>query len=440
MYRGLLSKIFHAKPLTMMDHEINRNRLNIFPVHKARKGVYPTYSESHRDQKGRIGDLVITTYYRFYFMICQVKNIAWRKKMKKKKIMNIGVDLHKVQMTNCFYVNEEKNKTKEYALTESAYQNFIADLKMLKEKKYFIKLAVETTGNSEYFINQIKSYVDSWIVINTKQAKDLIKSHKKTDKNDAYTIAFLLSKDIFVKKYTVQFSSEKSKELRRMLHSRNILVKSRTGLKNQIHGILLGRGEETKKRFLNSKKGRENLKNMNYPEQCLLNALIESLELLNVEIEKFENLIEKKVQEFSDMYRIITSAPGFGLLSAAALIAGIDDIKRFETKEQLSSYCGLVPYVNNSGDKVSHGRITKDGPNYMRVALVQGVLAMMRSKNMKHNPIIKRYQKIKNAKCAGKAIIATARKMLTIFWTLLQRNEEFDVCYRTDRKKLEQMA
>ena len=349
-----------------------------------------------------------------------------------KKIF-IGVDLHKHQITVCYLSNDGAERIEVYFFSENGINSFIKELELLKSCDYILELAVETTGNSEYFYNQIKSYVDKIIVLNTLKLKPIMKSYKKTDKNDCRIIAFFLSKDM-LEGYTVNMPSEEAKTLRRLLKSRHILMKARIGIKNQIHGILLGYGEETKKRFLTSKKGRNALRNMNYPDQNILNILIDNIDTLDKQIIEIENEIEDKVKSRSREDEIIQSLPGFGKIISASIIAGIDNIERFDESKSLTSYVGLVPYINNSGDEIRHGKITKTGPAYMRTALVQAVLAMLRSKEMKDHPLVLNYYKMKENKCAGKAIIATARKLLSIIWTLLKRNETFDINYYYNSK------
>lgn len=350
-----------------------------------------------------------------------------------KKIF-IGVDLHKHQITVCYLSNEGKQIIEVYYFSNKGIEVFIKHLKLLKEDGYYLELAVETTGNSEYFYNQIKTYVDKAIVLNTLKLKPIMKSYKKTDKNDCRIIAFFLSKEM-LEGYTVNMPSEEAKALRRLLKTRFILMRARIGIKNQIHGILLGNGEETKKRFLTSKKGRDKLREMNYPEQKILKMLINNIDNLDKQIGEIENEIEKKVKSRSREDEIIQSLPGFGKIISASIIAGIDNIDRFEDSKSLTAYVGLVPYVNNTGEEVRHGKITKTGPAYMRTALVQAVLAMLRSKEMRNHPLVINYYKMKESKCSGKAIIATARKLLSIIWTLLKRNETFDINYYYNSKE-----
>ncbi len=67
-----------------------------------------------------------------------------------------------------------------------------------------------------------------------------------------------------------------------------------------------------------------------------------------------------------------------------------------------------------------HGKITKTETAYMRTALVQEVLAMLRSKEVRNHPLVLNYYRMKETKCSGKAIIFTARKILCLIWTLLR--------------------
>ena len=47
------------------------------------------------------------------------------------------------------------------------------------------RLAVESTGNSRWFLNQLKESVKKIVVVNPRQFKVICESSKKTDKTDA---------------------------------------------------------------------------------------------------------------------------------------------------------------------------------------------------------------------------------------------------------------
>jgi len=70
---------------------------------------------------------------------------------------------------------------------------------------------------------------------------------------------------------------------------------------------------------------------------------------------------------------------------------------------------------------VHYGRITKMGNKIGRTTLVQSTLIAIR-----YNPYLKSfYLKLKTKKGSGKAIIATAKKLLTIIYRTLKYNWVF---------------
>ena len=84
-------------------------------------------------------------------------------------------------------------------------------------------------------------------------------------------------------------------------------------------------------------------------------------------------------------------------------------------------YAGIVPSQSQSGEKDYKGRITKVGSRNLRWILVQGAqLSVCLS-----NKLQKFYYKLAKKKSRSKAIIAVARKMLTIQWHMLTNKEPY---------------
>ncbi len=350
--------------------------------------------------------------------------------------MSIGVDLHKPQFTPCFMKPNGSSKTDVVYFKDGGLQVFRRKLAYYKRNGWKILLAVETTGNSEYFVSQIEDLVDEVRVLNTLKTKPLIKSHKKTDENDARAIAFLLSKGIFTDEYCVHIPSQNAKEMRVLLKTRRNLKRAKTATTNQIHGVMLGLGIETKKRFLASKKGRVRLREFEHKHQKVVNVLLDQIDAFDVQLKQVEATLAELAQEREAEMEIVKSIPGVGDTIATTLVASIDTVERFADPSKLTAHFGLVPFVNNSSDEVRHGRITKNGPAYVRTALVQAALAMVLRKDMQDHPLVKHYRYMQSKKCSGVAIIALARKIAKITWVLLKRREMFDV----NRRYRQQMA
>ena len=71
----------------------------------------------------------------------------------------------------------------------------------------------------------------------------------------------------------------------------------------------------------------------------------------------------------------------------------IDDVKRFNTAGEYSSYCGLVPSEHSSGNKIIHGRITKEGPTNLRTLYIQAAWAIMRRRINQNDPRLNKLRK-----------------------------------------------
>jgi transposase len=74
--------------------------------------------------------------------------------------------------------------------------------------------------------------------------------------------------------------------------------------------------------------------------------------------------------------------------------------------------------VSNSNETEHSGRITKRGTKLGRTTLIQCALIAQR-----YSPYLKKYyEKIKNRRGTGKAIVALARKFLGIIYRTLKNN------------------
>lgn len=118
---------------------------------------------------------------------------------------------------------------------------------------------------------------------------------------------------------------------------------------------------------------------------------------------------------------ILTTIQGIGFFSALLIYAEIGDINRFPNSKKLCSYAGLVPSIRQSGNRTIKGRITKEGNKLLRWVLVQCALIAVR----KDERFRKFYERIKAKKGPQKAIVATARKLLTVVYACLKNRTPY---------------
>lgn len=113
--------------------------------------------------------------------------------------------------------------------------------------------------------------------------------------------------------------------------------------------------------------------------------------------------------------------PGISYYSAMMIKAEIGDIRRFDSGEKLVSYAGLNPSVYQSGNTCITGHISKQGSKNLRWILVQTAnVAVMHDKTL-----ARFYQRLRKAKGHKVAVVATARKMLRIMYSMLKNNAKY---------------
>ena len=158
-------------------------------------------------------------------------------------------------------------------------------------------------------------------------------------------------------------------------------------------------------------------------ETCLfeLEIIVGEIRNLNEAIVKIDEQIKDKGSKL-DGHKNITSITGIGDTSAAIFLNTIGDIKYFKDDKALASYFGIVPRMRISNETVHMGRITKMGNKIARTALVQCTFVAIR-----HSPYLRAfYDRLKVKKGSGKAIIATARKLLGIIYNTLKNKWVFE--------------
>ena len=350
---------------------------------------------------------------------------------KEERRLCVGVDLHKTQFTvSALTEDGEVILQEEYRTTPDGYSEFIEEMHRYEEEGCSIELAVETTGNARFFKNQMEKEFFDVTVVNTNKFKVITYSTKKTDANDALTLAMYLQKEMLPEAH---LCSQTSEEIRRMLKTRRILVQSSVKIKNQIHGMLLGYGIETNAAQFQSKRKRQELMNdlaNHYYSDFTASSLEVMLNILDVladQIKDAEKQIETMVEDNEDV-ELLKTIPGVGKIGAATIASYTEDLERFDGDfKRFAAYIGIVPSVHNSNETVHLGHITKHGPQELRTAFVQVALGMIRaSKQTSDWRLIEEYRRKKTEKGSGRAIIALTRKIARIVFVMLENRETFN--------------
>jgi transposase len=121
---------------------------------------------------------------------------------------------------------------------------------------------------------------------------------------------------------------------------------------------------------------------------------------------------------------LLLTVPGIGWVLAYTIAAEVGDIARFGSPRKLAGYTGLCPRVYQSGESDRRGPLAKQGPKYLRWALVEAAVHAST-----HPAYRDRYQRTKTRvgkqRGAKVAQVDLARKLAEAIWHMLTRNQPF---------------
>ena len=162
-----------------------------------------------------------------------------------------------------------------------------------------------------------------------------------------------------------------------------------------------------------------------------LAALLDTI----VAVECAMRSIEERLQAFAEAdlrSQRLQRAGGIGLITATALSASVGEFDRFPSDRHFASSLGLTPREHSSGHVRRLGRVTKRGDVYLRMLLIHGARAVLRSAKVaaKKQQPLDRTRAWALALCArvghNKAAVALANKTARRLWAAEHHRASFD--------------
>jgi transposase len=259
-------------------------------------------------------------------------------------------------------------------------------------------------------------------IADAQKVKGLAPLACKTDKIDSLVLAVLSHRDLVA---AIWLPDPRIREERELARFRLHLVKHRSMLKHRIHSSLINFGKPCTVTDLFGVEGRKLLQRLEGPEPWRGN--ITASVMLIDDLERQIADINKRLRgghADHPYVPLLLSVPGIGWVLAFTIAAEIGEIERFSSPQKLTGYTGLCPRVNQSGDCDRRGPLTKQGPRYLRWALIEATMHAL-----KHPAYAERYQR--NKRRLGKqrgakvAQVDIARRLAHAIWHMLSRNQKF---------------
>ncbi|MEW5870356.1 MAG: IS110 family transposase [Chloroflexota bacterium] len=377
-----------------------------------------------------------------------------------------GLDVHKETIVACLLKGPIADKIK----SQSEIKEFGTQLNDLIALRDWLAghnchyVAMESTGiywQPVYAVLET-SLSDEMrlLVVNARHMKNV--PGKKTDMRDAEWIATLLRAGLLKGSFVPE---RDIRDLRQYTRYRKALIRDSTSQKNRIEKLLQASGfrlssflsdifgssglavmqqlvqvgsisEESLKTCL---KGRSRQKMgailsslngvLSLPQRHLLKMQLSHLKDLQDNLREVEEEIHNNFSQLEASRDLIDSVFGIDHTAAYAVLAEIGNkMDPFPTAQHICSWAGLAPGNHQSAGKKKKQRVNP-GNNYLKTILseVARVIAAHKSHYLSGW-----YWRLKQRTDSKRAIVALARKLLVIIYTMLKTGQPFD-----ERKFLE---
>lgn len=327
----------------------------------------------------------------------------------------IGLDLHKHTLEVCALDRRGKVLFRESVAVRREALEAFARAKLKRTDR----VAVEATTNTWAVADILRPFVAAVVVGNPLQVKAIAQAKVKTDKIDAQVLANLLRCEYLPEVWVPDAATQR---LRQLTTLRSAVVTDRSRLKNRIQSLLAQLLVVPPVKVLFTVAGLAWLRAVDLPAdvRATVDLYLRLYEAVDAELRKIDDQL-MALAYGDDRAKLLMTLPGIAHGVAVSLLAALGDISRFPDGDHAAGYLGLAPSTRQSGARCYHGHITKAGCPQTRGMLVQAVQAA----SDHPGPIGAFFRRLRKRKRYNVAVIATARKLVTIAYLMLKNNEPY---------------
>jgi len=335
-------------------------------------------------------------------------------------MLHAGLDLSRKKIDVCL-LSEHAEIVEEFAAPPDA-DGLRALARRVAVHREPVRAVIESMTGARFVHDRLEELGWEVLIADAAKVKGLAPLACKTDRIDARVMAVLSHRDLVPE---IWLPDPRVRREREQARFRMHLVKHKSSLKNRIHSTMITFGHPCPVTDLFGVAGRQLLDRLEVPApwRGTIDASILLIDDLERQIDRVNRELRAGGADHPYVPLLLT-VPGIGWVLAFTIAAEIGDISRFPTATKLVGYTGLCPRVNQSGDRDRRGPLTKQGPKYLRWAMLEATMHACR-----HDAYRERYQRTKQRlgkqRGAKVAQIDIARRLTEAVWHMLTRNQPF---------------
>jgi transposase len=335
-------------------------------------------------------------------------------------MLHAGLDLSRTRLD--FHLLDQEGVTVEVGAAPPDVDGLRALALRLRGYGQPIRGAIESMTGARFVHDQLELVGWDVEIADAVKVKGLAPLACKTDRIDAWVLAELCRRELVPAIWLPDPSVRAERERARFrLH----LVRHRSSLKQRVHATLLAHGTPCPVSDLFGVRGRKLLARLELPEPWAgtVEASLRLIDQLDGEIAASEAELRQLGADHPYVPLLLT-VPGIAWVLAYTIAAEIGDIHRYSSPRKLAGYTGLCPRVYQSGQSDRRGPLSKQGPKYLRWALIEAATRASR-----HPAYRDRYQRTKTrlGKQRGPKVakVDLARRLTEAIWHMLTTNQPF---------------
>jgi transposase len=291
----------------------------------------------------------------------------------KKKILYIGLDVHKNTIDAAIAPGRTNGKVRSYGKINSNLDAINKLIDKLQDKNVELRFVYEAGPCGYQIYRNLKSKKISCAVVAPSMIPRRSGDRVKTDRRDAINLVRLFRAGELTSIYVPSVEDEAIRDLIRCRYDiRQLERKTRQRLLSFLlrHGYHYSGSKHWTKGFYT---WLATIKFSHPAQQIVFQEYIDTTNECSERIKRITEQIQAHVQLWSraPFVKAYQALKGVSLIVAATVVAEIGDMNRFENPKQLMAYLGLIPSEHSSGKSVRRGAITKTGNSHVRRVLVE---------------------------------------------------------------------
>ncbi len=287
-------------------------------------------------------------------------------------------------------------------------------------------VGMEASCGAHYWVERLSELGHDVRMMSPQFVRPYVKSNK-SDYHDAEAICEAVSRP------TMRFVPYKTKErraLQQVHRSREMALRRRTQLVNQLrgflreYGIVLAQGRAV---VMREAPAIATAPDLDLPGEFRALPCMQHEALMEAhrQVEDLTAMLVRESKENPLCERLL-STPGIGPIVSTALVAAVGNGWAFNSAREMAAFIGLVPRQASTGGRPVLLGIGKRGDRYLRAQLIHGARSVLRTAHKGEQTRLKQWaQDVKRRRHANVATVAVANKLARIAWAVLRDEDRY---------------